>query len=676
MNTKPILSLILSLAIVTGANAADGIPWKSDSYSNNTLEPVPIKDILQSFAADQGLPVVTSEEIVDSATVRYSNIAPQAFLDDFTQSNGLIWYFDGVVLHVTKSSDLGSEVLALQNVTAQELILSLDQMGVSSTRFPIRTLDQSGLIYVVGPPRYIELIKQLTTMIDGRAREKANLEIVTEVFVLQYAWADDQVFFVGGTDVSVPGVASLLNGLINGQDGTQVGATTQRAPRNLSSLIGQGLIRPRNQALARAEQAAMDAQIAAATADAQARAAIAVSKASSDAEYEAAAATVRPVIQPDRRRNAIVIRDLKERMEGYRQTIQKLDTPHAMVQIEASIIDIDADHGFEFGPPLQAAWQHNGNTISASARIDTPLGGVPPVGVSGSSGNLTLSLSAAGVTEFLGNLQALETEGHARIVSKPSVLTLDNIEAFLNETEEFFVRVAGFEQADLFNVNVGTTLRIIPHIVYEPASRRVKLNISLEDGSRSATASVDGIPVVSRNTINTQAVLLEGQSLLIAGLMRETTSKIERRIPVLGRLPLIGNLAKTHDNETQRLERMVLLTPTIVELPNPSSPQYGDPSCLPEGRNTMLDFELGSKNKGSHPSPANQVVSPASTALSQAQQAKTVIGASHLQTPEASIERLQQSEQFGLIESVHPFRMAEPGETFIVDRPAIRPAKN
>ena len=254
-------------------------------------------------------------------------------------------------------------------------------------------------------------------------------------------------------------------------------------------------------------------------------------------------------------------------MDEYRKTIQQLDTPHAMVQIEASIIDVDADHGFEFGPPLQGIWRRNGTTRSASARIDTPAGGAPPIGVTASSGNLTLSLTASGVTEFMTNLQALETEGHARIVSKPSVLTLDNIEAFLNESEEFFVRVAGFEQADLFNVNVGTTMRIIPHIVYEPASRKVKLNISLEDGSRSAVASVDEIPVVSRNTINTQAVLMEGQSLLIGGLMREATSKVERRVPVIGRLPVIGHLAKTHDNETIRLERMVLLTPTIVELP-------------------------------------------------------------------------------------------------------------
>ncbi|MEO1525611.1 MAG: type III secretion system outer membrane ring subunit SctC [Planctomycetota bacterium] len=571
MKYAAVLSLLLLFASHSSGRAGE-VPWKSETYSSVTVDPVPIAELLRSFGADQGLPIIIDEVITSPITVKYEGVTPQAFLEDVTQANGLTWYFDGTAIYINKSGDLASEVLALENVTPNQLITSLAQMGVSSDRFPLKTLDDSGLVYIVGPPRHLEVVSQLATLIDERARKKANLEIVTEVFLLKYAWADNQVFFVGGTDVTVPGVASILDGLINASGDGPLGVSIQRSPRNLDSLIGQGLIRPRNQALARAEQAAVGAQIAAAQADAQARAAInTVTMNKEQAEYQAAAATIQPVIQADRRRNAIIIRDLKERMEEHRLTIEKLDVPHAMVQIEASIIDVDADHGFEFGPPIQGQWRRGGELLSAGFRLNTPQNSAPPIGAGASSGNLTLSLSSDGVTQFMANLQALETEGHARIVSKPSVLTLDNIEAFLNESEEFFVRVAGFEQADLFNVTVGTTMRIIPHIVYEPISRKVKLNISLEDGARSATASVDSIPVVSRNTINTQAVLMEGQSLLIAGLMRESTTKVERRVPVLGRLPVIGNLVKNRDDETIRLERMVLLTPTIVELPTAGS---------------------------------------------------------------------------------------------------------
>ncbi|MEM0925159.1 MAG: type III secretion system outer membrane ring subunit SctC, partial [Planctomycetota bacterium] len=446
----------------------------------------------------------------------------------------------------------------------------------------------------------------LAELIDARARERASLEVVTEVFLLQYAWADDQTYFIAGGEVTVPGVATILDQLVNGTDGP-VGASTEQALRNRPSLIGQGLIRPRNQAILRAEDAAINAQIAAASADAQARATLAATGGSEGDIDGGTIALVRPVIQPDRRRNAIIVRDLKQRMDEHRKTIQQLDLPHAMVQIEASIIDVDADRGFEFGPPLQAIWQRGGRTLSASARLDTPSGSAPPVGVSASSGNFTLSLSDAGVTEFLANLRALETEGHARVVSKPSILTLDNIDAFLSETEEFFIRVAGFEQADLFNVEVGTTLRIIPHIVYGEPTRQVKLNISLEDGARSTTASVDNIPLVGHSAINTQAILMEGQSLLIGGLMRETTTKIERRVPFIGRLPVVGHLARTHDNETIRLERMVLLTPTIVELPTFSDDGcFEMPELLPD-QDDALPEEAWQSLSGQSQDQANRV---------------------------------------------------------------------
>ena len=104
------------------------------------------------------------------------------------------------------------------------------------------------------------------------------------------------------------------------------------------------------------------------------------------------------------------------------------------------------------------------------------------------------------------------------------------VEAFLDRTEEFFVRVQGNQEVDLFNVIVGTTLRIVPHIVNEPMGRRVKLIVQVSDGVRT-TDTVDMIPIVRRNNINTQAVLAEGSSLLIGGLMREEQTSGESRIP-------------------------------------------------------------------------------------------------------------------------------------------------
>ena len=129
---------------------------------------------MRDFAADQGLPIIIGEEVTAPVTVKYDNVSPQEFLTDFTQSNGLIWYFDGAALYITSSSELKSEVLALENVTPRDLIRSLNEMGFGSDRFPIKTLDESGLAFIVGPPRHLELVKQLAELIDERATKKSQ----------------------------------------------------------------------------------------------------------------------------------------------------------------------------------------------------------------------------------------------------------------------------------------------------------------------------------------------------------------------------------------------------------------------------------------------------------------------------------------------------------------------
>lgn len=550
------LGVLVALAGIATA-APNDVPWKSATYTKVAANQL-LTDVLREFGADQDLPVVISEKVTGSVSGRFANLTPLKFLNDITQANGLIWYYDGQVIYVYRSDELTSKLMPLRGMKPVEFRDTLEKIGVLSDRFPLKILPDHDLIYVVGPPRYVEVLEQMSEAIEEQARTRANVEIAVEVFPLQYAWADDQSFTVGGNRVSIPGVATLLRGLLGDQQaaGALQGRVSQQGVYNLPGLRGFGLIQPQSIALQQAEQAAVNAQIAASQAVAQMNA-----RAESTAESESKAkkaAAVKAVISADPRLNAIIVRDVRERMDGYRKIIRELDRPTGLVQIEATLVDVDADSGFQFGPPFDLRARHDGKLEVLNMRLDSP---------NAAPGNFTLSLLKNDAIQFLANVRALETEGHARIASKPSVLTINNVEAFLEETEEFFVRVGGFEQVDLFNITVGTKMRIVPHIALDGDERRIKLIIHLEDGNRSTTASVDDIPVVSRNTINTQAVLLEGQSLLIAGLMRDSVTKTERRLPILGRVPLVGRLFKTETNERTRRERMVLLTPRIVDLP-------------------------------------------------------------------------------------------------------------
>jgi type III secretion protein C len=163
---------------------------------------------------------------------------------------------------------------------------------------------------------------------------------------------------------------------------------------------------------------------------------------------------------------------------------------------------------------------------------------------------------------LLARVHALAQRGNANFVARPKVLTLDNIEAVLENQTEFHVRVNGFQDAGLFSVTAGTAVRVTPKVVDDGAPG-VMMSIHIDDGDLSAVA-VDQIPVVRRRAIQTQALVEEGQSLLIAGYTSEEKSNATTGVPLLSDLPLIGRAFRFEEKKQVSMERFYLLTPRLV----------------------------------------------------------------------------------------------------------------
>jgi type III secretion protein C len=579
-----LLSLVLAAVLpaqtaVETPPASDPIPWNPGVLSH-VANSEPIGDLLREFASDQALPIVISDKVVGTVSGQFGPSPPRQFLDEVTQKNGLIWAYDGTTIYVYRSDEIKSQILPVRGVPLQEIVDALRDLGIWSSQYPIRVLGERRLLYVTGPPRYIEVVSELATKIQQQAAKQASVEIVMEVFPLQYAWADDQTFTLAGNQVIVPGVATILRNLINGTaTGGGGGTTSQQIPRNLPSLRGSGLIAPYNDAIFEATQSARSAELAAN--EARVRASLMQQprgQADADSPEGDLAAQVPTIIQADPRLNAVLIRDIRERMPEYRKLIEQLDHPTGLVQIEASIIDVDADKGFEWIPDATFNWLKTDPSVDVTAST-FPIGSVP-------TPNVSLRIGSEGLFNLLTRFRVLESEGNARLVSRPTVLTINNVEATLNSQEELFVRVSGFQTSDLFNVTVGTVLRIIPHIVDEGEFRRIKLIVTVEDGRRTED-TVDTVPVISRNSINTQAVLNEGESLVIGGLIREEVTKTERRIPFVGRIPIVKHAFASNETAKRRFERIVLITPKVIDLPDrncmflPSCPVNAAPAQEP-----------------------------------------------------------------------------------------------
>ena len=547
------LAAVVMLAASTVALAAP-MPNAGRNVSITAREQ-PIGVFLQNLFAAIDVPATISGDLKGNVNGTFVGPADKV-LRDVTRVYSLITYYDGSVMHVVPSADLTQRTFALNASAGDRLLRSVNELGLPDARnYLTRTSD--GNMFARGTRRFVEQIDDLLRAAQAQQVAPTQNSGVADfrVFYLRYAWAQDTTMAVGGRQVVIPGVASILRSLVGAYQYAPIGREVLLKP-TLPSLKGKGLAgqgvshQEGKRTPAEARNDAVDVLVAALARTAQA------------AEPQQQQQTTMPEsmqvhIEADPRMNAIIVRDLAERLPRYEQLIAALDVEPQTLEIEATIIDVNTDKARELG--INWRWNNDGREASFS-------GSVPTIGPGGIASAV---LGSAG--QFLARIRALQTEGVARVVSSPQVVTLSNVEAVFDNSSTFFVRVAGREQVDLFNVSAGTQLRVTPHVFRDRDQTRIKLLVNVEDGTLS-NRQVDQIPVVDRSTVNTQALIAEGESLLIGGMVRETNASGEDKVPGLGDVPVVGNLFKTTTKQTARIERMFLITPRMAgSRPAPAS---------------------------------------------------------------------------------------------------------
>jgi type III secretion protein C len=108
-------------------------------------------------------------------------------------------------------------------------------------------------------------------------------------------------------------------------------------------------------------------------------------------------------------------------------------------------------------------------------------------------------------------------------------------------------------------------LRVTPLIVDEADRKRIKLAVRIEDGN-VLEERVDNIPVVERHRLSTQAIIGEGESLLIGGHTRESTLRSDSAVPVLSDIPIAGALFRGKKATSFKTERLFMITPRLVSM--------------------------------------------------------------------------------------------------------------
>ena len=253
-----------------------------------------------------------------------------------------------------------------------------------------------------------------------------------------------------------------------------------------------------------------------------------------------------PMFAADARQNAVIVRDKQTNMKLYGDLIAQLDRKPKLVEISVAIIDVNAQDLSMLGVDWSASARIGGGSVSFNG------GGEPDAG--------SFSTVVSNTGQFMVRLSALEQNAKAQILSRPSVVTLDNMQAVLDRNITFYTKVSAERVAKLESISTGSLLRVTPRVIGDPGKQEIMLTLMVQDGRQTdALSKQEPLPQTLNSEIATHALLKEGQALLLGGFVQDELSDGERKIPLLGDIPLLGNLFKTRHKSQRHTVRLFLI---------------------------------------------------------------------------------------------------------------------
>jgi len=302
-------------------------------------------------------------------------------------------------------------------------------------------------------------------------------------------------------------------------------------------------------------------------------------------------------IVPDKGTNTLVIMAEREDYKILESIIKQLDVPRAMVYIEALIMEVNATKDFNLGVEwrgLKDTGSVNGIDGSGSAAFIGSGTGVMPGATYDSTTALTslllpsgFSMGIIGAGIKIGGVlfpnvgavvQAYKADTDVSILSTPQLMTLDNEEAEINvgQNVPYITKQEQTSTSTLVNYNsyeykdVGVTLNITPHI---NEGNFVRLKIS-QQVTKVTSGADKSTPTTLKRTAKTTVVVKDKETIVIGGLVGDSTDEGVTKVPILGDIPVLGWLFKAKASKREKTNLYVFLTPRIVRTQQEAASLY------------------------------------------------------------------------------------------------------
>ena len=497
--------------IVPDVNAKqESVPTLINGVSSNSDQVSTLVMDLQNVSANELIPIVRPLLPQSAHLAAHDNVIIAA------DSASNLRRLTKIINRIDRESNVAFEVIHLQHANAADLVNLISptlrtiatgdgKQGASATSNSIVADDRTNSILLVADRKQRLEIRALISHLDTPAEFQSNAVVI----YLKYAVASDLV--------------PILEGI-----GKNLGLDDTAAPG------GQG----------KAAAAATRARAAAGN--------------NNDTLFD---------IQADDNVNALIIHAPPKRLAALKSIIAQLDIRRAQVLVEGVIAEVSYDKSIELGVQWRTSATTDGGFVSSAppgTSINDTLSGFD---VLSTASGLALGYFSGG--SLRGLLRAIAGDGFSNVLSTPSLVTLDNEEAeivvgqnvpfvtgqFTNNTTSPDNPFQTIERQD-----VGIVLKVKPQI---NEGDSVRLEIEQEISSVDEATSGAGL-ITNKRSITTNVLVDDQQIIVLGGLLQDDVRETQNKIPLVGDLPVIGNLFRNTNNTADKTNLMVFLRPQII----------------------------------------------------------------------------------------------------------------
>ncbi|EOM2049818.1 type III secretion system secretin MxiD [Shigella sonnei] len=517
-NIKSLTLLIVLLPLIVNANNIDSHLLEQNDIAKYVAQSDTVGSFFDRFSALLNYPIVVSKQAAKkriSGEFDLSN--PEEMLEKLTLLVGLIWYKDGNALYIYDSGELISKVILLENISLNYLIQYLKDANLYDHRYPIRGNISDKTFYISGPPALVELVANTATLLDKQVSSIGTDKVNFGVIKLKNTFVSDRTYNMRGEDIVIPGVATVVERLLNNG-------------KALSNRQAQNDPMPPFNITQKVSEDSNDFSFSSVT-------------------NSSILEDVSLIAYPET--NSILVKGNDQQIQIIRDIITQLDVAKRHIELSLWIIDIDKSELNNLGVNWQGTASF-GDSFGASFNMSS-----------------SASISTLDGNKFIASVMALNQKKKANVVSRPVILTQENIPAIFDNNRTFYVSLVGERNSSLEHVTYGTLINVIPRF----SSRgQIEMSLTIEDGTGNSQSNYNYnnentsvLPEVGRTKISTIARVPQGKSLLIGGYTHETNSNEIVSIPFLSSIPVIGNVFKYKTSNISNNVRVFLIQPREIK---------------------------------------------------------------------------------------------------------------